>query len=471
MSMECVERFCFGWKIENFSKHMKKTSESFKSPSLVIDALYNTKCHLSLFPRGKEDAQYIGIYLTRADDGLKDVKLPINLTLEFKAADSSLQERRVSLKLIFERNTTWGFDRYIKRSHLLEDLKSCLLPNDTLTIFCNLEIAPFTNYITETMEETSNLEFQWSINNWSKFNYFSNIKKHVHFTGGLSANFEMLIYEKEGSIKELILKIRKIQPMCDIFLKCRVSLLDAHFCEILLQESSYNFQEGIDTISDNLFSVENLKDVYLKDDKLNMRCILIMSWSKRKIQNYLLEKKIDTYINDSYRKLFRKGKCCDVQVRCGHKVVGCHKYILFEKSPVLKNKLEHAQENTPEGCIVINIHDLDGDTIQHMINFMYFDELKDMDYVSSMKLFSAGHKYRIKCLKKKCSSRLRTFFSFQNSLQILVASEDNEDTDLKRCAIIYIKDNFSEISLTDEWKNFRRKQKMLADELLQLFQR
>ncbi|XP_055944612.1 speckle-type POZ protein-like [Argiope bruennichi] len=164
------DKFYFQWKIKNFSYSANKTGQALVSPSFVADVLDETKWHLAIYPRGKDDEEYIDIFVKRLKDDGGGVKISIIFTIELEAADSSRQERRVSLNSLFERGTTWGFQQYIKRQTLLEDMKSTFLPDDILTIHCTLERAPteveyIKEYIAETFIMTFKKEFTWNVKN------------------------------------------------------------------------------------------------------------------------------------------------------------------------------------------------------------------------------------------------------------------------------------------------------------------
>ncbi|KAF8771723.1 uncharacterized protein LOC129987836 [Argiope bruennichi] len=471
MPKQYASGFQIKWMITHFSIAMQKTEIMFRSPPIVVDVLGGVKWYLSLHLRDIEVAEYIGVYLTR-DDDLVGIQVPIKFTIELQTADMSLRERRESLESVFERNTTWGFDRCIKRSFLLEHMNSTLLPDNNLLIYCKIERAGFTDYIPETIMNTNKLEFIWSIRPWSKFSYLCDVYSKVNFIRECKTSFCVFICTKDVSDQNMILKVTEEGPKRN-FLICRMSILDTKGCEVLLRETRHQFSKESDTTFANLFPEEKIYNSYLKDDTLTLRCNLSVAATNIHQTKHASpddQSKEEKVIQECFEHMYKHSILCDVKARAGSKIVICHKYVLCKRSLVLKNKLTRS-EQISEGYVVIDFDDLDGNTLQQMIDFIYSDELSDLDYASSMKLFTAGHKYQIKCLEEKCSSYLRTFFSFQNIFDILIAAQKHKDRDLKRCAIIYINTYFSRICLTAEWEQFRTTKKKMAVKIYKLIQR
>ncbi|GBO12376.1 hypothetical protein AVEN_61869-1 [Araneus ventricosus] len=472
------DEFFFRWQIKNFCFATNKTGDALHSPSFVVDVLDETKWSLSVYPRGKEDGEFIDVFLTRCSEDGGGVQIPIIFTIELEAADSSRQERRVSLESIFERNSSWGFEQYIRRTTLLEDMKSTFLPDDILTIHCKLERAPsgvghITEYIIESYAETVKTEVPWTIENWSETRDFSEVYKDAQFTGEHESSFRMFICESDEAEKNFILKLKKLESKKkDTYVSCRISVLDAEGFEVLVRTTHHRFSDASEMTSQKLCDRGDVKDSYLQDGTLSLRCVLNMETGKKTfkktekvhsssdedLEEYILKELVEDYEN-----MFLSGNFSNVKLRAGSKVVDCHKSILYARSQVLGDLLDRAEESSEGGDDrVIDIEDVDGDTLEQMVYFMYSDKINNIKPASALKLFVAGHKYQIKYLKQKCSLYLSQIFNFENVYDVLTAAHICEDGELKRRAIGYISEYFSRICLTTEWANFRKTEKELA---------
>ncbi|XP_055945935.1 protein maternal effect lethal 26-like [Argiope bruennichi] len=281
----------------------------------------------------------------------------------------------------------------------------------------------------------------------------------------------MIICESEDLNKNMILKVRKVESEINTFVSCRISVLDSQGAEALVRTTHHSFVEGLQIISQHLFDRQEIKDSYWQEDTLSLRFVLNVQTEKGSetisqiVHESPIDENLEEYINKElikdYENMFFNGNFSDVKVNAGGKVINCHKSILCARSPVMNDLLDKADQAS-DGCVIIDIDDLDGDTVERMIYFMYSDKINNINPTIALKLFLAGHKYQIKYLKQKCSLYLKTAFTFENVYDILVAAHIYEDGSLKRNAISYISEYFSVICLTPEWSNFRKSEKELA---------
>ncbi|KAF8777008.1 Protein maternal effect lethal 26 like protein [Argiope bruennichi] len=411
------EEFHFRWQIKNFSFANCKTGEAIESPPFVVDILDETKWYILVYPNGKEDEEYVDIYLSRAIDDYGGDNIPIIFTFELEAADSTRLECRISPRSFFTRNLAWGFNPYIKRSILLGDMKSILLPDDVFTIHCHLERAPqevnyIKEYIAESVMDIENLEFTWDIKNWSKIDAYSRVYKDARFNEECAALFRISILKSDDFANNLIVELRKLHPESETFLTCSISILDAKGCEILTRITHHHFKHGFDVFCWYLLYREEIQHSYLSDDTLRLRCILNMDTGKTtcKITQTIRASPNDeeqvkynkNELSEDFLNMYLKGDFCDVKIRAGGREVNCHKAILCARSPVISNLLDKADQ-TSEGCVVLDIEDLDGDTLEQMIYFLYSDKINDLKYTQALELLVASHRYQIRYLTEKCS--------------------------------------------------------------------
>ncbi|GFY68314.1 TD and POZ domain-containing protein 3 [Trichonephila inaurata madagascariensis] len=142
-----------------------------------------------------------------------------------------------------------------------------------------------------------------------------------------------------------------------------------------------------------------------------------------------------------------------------------HKFILGARSPVFKAMFTNDMKERNSECV--NIEDLDDDTVQRMLQYMYTATVPDLQWDSACNLYTAANKYVILSLKSKCSSFLKDNLSTDNACDLLILSDMHQDEDLKSRAEEFIL-NDEEIFDTKEWKLFMKTNVPLAADLMYL---
>ncbi|GFR08010.1 tdpoz1 [Trichonephila clavata] len=103
----------------------------------------------------------------------------------------------------------------------------------------------------------------------------------------------------------------------------------------------------------------------------------------------------------------------------------------------------------------VYIEDLDDDTVQRMLLYMYTAALPDFKWDIACDLYAATDKYEILCLKNECSSFLKDNLSQDNACDLLILTDMHQDEDLKTAVQDYILIHRS-IFNTNEWKRFMK---------------
>ncbi|GBM72899.1 TD and POZ domain-containing protein 4 [Araneus ventricosus] len=137
-----VETCHFKWSIENFSFYVCKVGTELTSPIFTCGTSFLTSWSLKLYPNGSrrgESEGKIGIYLTRTSTD-KSAHFAA-FRLSFLSVN---QERHCSsdFEHLYDKPVS-GFGSYdfIDRNLLLGAKRTLLLPNDILTISCELKMA------------------------------------------------------------------------------------------------------------------------------------------------------------------------------------------------------------------------------------------------------------------------------------------------------------------------------------------
>jgi len=131
----------FAWSIERFSERTETNSQFLWSSKFTIrgpvDEL-NTHWKMKLYPKGDtpEASGYLSVYLSNQTDS------EVKARYEFTILDASKQKQN-RVKSTFTqfkgKPDSWGFRKFID-TNLLKSRSAQWLPNDTLTIVCDVSI-------------------------------------------------------------------------------------------------------------------------------------------------------------------------------------------------------------------------------------------------------------------------------------------------------------------------------------------
>ena len=127
------ENLTLHWAIPNFTSHVRKNDYIISPPFIPVD---HFKLTLRLYPNGFSEADkglIIFVHLLECGD-LKQ----LNILYSLSVLDTYGIKRCVKeVKGVFVKDCQFGFPDYIRRNYLL-DPGNKLLPNDVLTIYCEV---------------------------------------------------------------------------------------------------------------------------------------------------------------------------------------------------------------------------------------------------------------------------------------------------------------------------------------------
>ncbi|GBM76844.1 Speckle-type POZ protein B [Araneus ventricosus] len=164
-----------------------------------------------------------------------------------------------------------------------------------------------------------------------------------------------------------------------------------------------------------------------------------------------------------FKEVFNKCKdneiLSDVCLRAGNKSFPVHKLILSSRSPVFKAMFTSGMREKTSKCI--DIPDLDADTLNRLLLYIYKDEVQKLTWEIAANLFEAADKYELLTLKEKCSCFLQSNLSKSNVCKILVLADMHYDGSLRNSVQKFMLNN-PEIVYCDVWKVFKQNHSKLA---------
>ncbi|GBN67350.1 Speckle-type POZ protein [Araneus ventricosus] len=262
--------------------------------------------------------------------------------------------------------------------------------------------------------------------------------------------------------------------------KCKISILDGSGKLIECSSVDNRFKcirEDIKKLPLFLTRtvIVNRKGEYLPDDKLSLLCDCTFSTGIEfdTIENSLHQLPLvavnlisnndqnkDTYAAeklsacpsalDDFKTIYNDLFLSDIELKTKTKSFPAHKIVLCARSSVFKAMLTSDMKEKIMDCIQVD--DMENDTVQQLLLFLYSDNLENLQWESAIKLYYAGDKYNIEKLKVLCSSFLLASLSSSNAIELLLLADKHNDSDLRKFIENFILEHEEEVFGSDEWE-------------------
>lgn len=135
-----VIKFSYLWTINNFSYCHEELGEVLKSSTFSFGPNDKMRWCLRINPKGldEESKEYLSLYLLLVQSNRPDVRAKFKFSiLNADREESKAMESQRAYK--FVQSKDWGFKKFIRRDYLLDE-NNGLLPDDRLSIFCEVSI-------------------------------------------------------------------------------------------------------------------------------------------------------------------------------------------------------------------------------------------------------------------------------------------------------------------------------------------
>uniref|UniRef100_A0A8C4WYP3 Speckle type BTB/POZ protein like n=1 Tax=Eptatretus burgeri TaxID=7764 RepID=A0A8C4WYP3_EPTBU len=135
-----VVKFSYMWTINNFSFCREEMGEVVKSSTFSAGTNDKLKWCLRVNPKGldEESKDYLSLYLLLVSCPKSEVRAKFKFSiLNAKGEETKAMESQRAYR--FVQGKDWGFKKFIRRDFLLDDANG-LLPDDKLTLFCEVSV-------------------------------------------------------------------------------------------------------------------------------------------------------------------------------------------------------------------------------------------------------------------------------------------------------------------------------------------
>ncbi|XP_015925923.1 speckle-type POZ protein B [Parasteatoda tepidariorum] len=479
--------FTFTWRIENFSSFGRKTGEYIQSPTFLVEKLDKTEWYLRLYPRGDVDHNYTACYLYRKKNDEGPSKIVIGYKISFITVDGTPNLSGQVEKLTFAKNKGFGNTKFIKRDEILKK-KKAFLPKDTLTVRCHMWKCFFEKSVAKECFASTRIDVErcyltWSVKNFSACE--SGVKQEVPFVPASTKvpplDIKWFINKEDGTINiEIILRGKKVSVTTYVI--CNISILDSKSNSQVLVQNDHFFEpykdEQVWSLPPLIEKEELLlnRDQYLSDDSLSLTCELAISLGEESStieesnfkpfpeNDSKQNKNMANTLKSDLLSLYTNKKYCDVTLQSSSKSFPAHKAILSARSLVLSTMIE--DEKGDETRHILNIPDIDENTLNDMLIYMYSEKLDHLNLESAIKLYCAADRYQVLSLKAICTDFLKSILTPSSVCLLLALADEHKDNDMKKYIQDYICNNASEIFHSKLWKEFMDKKATLAGEIM-----
>ncbi|GFQ72256.1 TD and POZ domain-containing protein 1 [Trichonephila clavata] len=474
--------YVFNWEIENFSFCWQKKCEEFYSPVFSAESIENTSWRLHLTPK-REDG-YVSYYLYRLSKETGPPEIEIYCDLIFLNANKSVLREECNFKSICPKGTLFGFHEFIAKNDLI-------LPHDTLTVRCKLRSCEKTTNVVEQFARTvirvDQKSVDWNISEFRKIK--PDEKKSISIK--LTSAEDLLSLDLFLSVGEYTEKIVLVSISSSLksikFVTVKLLLKDTEGNTVECGQKEFYSSEVKNFKFIPLTFVRNKllrkTDLYLKDDQLSLCCvcsftkgiayhgverIICGNFPNRDenttiLSDIVTEEKNTGCVKD-VKSLYNDLALSDMTLCTETKSYPAHIAILCARSPVFKAMFSSDMKESIRRKV--DILDLNDDTVQRMLLYMYTDTLENLQWESALSLYKAADKYNIVSLRNQCVSFIESHLSPINVCEALELADRHQDEDFKSILQNYIVNNQGEVLDLKEWKLFVKSNSELAAESL-----
>ena len=341
------------------------------------------------------------------------------------------------------------------------------------------------NQSTTLDAQSEQMEFTWTIPNFSKFRRVASIdsepfsfdgnKWKFHIYATFSSNQcqnDSSDSRNDASDKwmELLLRtdppLKRKTPWPLKSFKCfnmEISVLDARgnkFGTIILHDK-FPFERRFRFICTS--ELHDKTNDLLPNDQLSIHCLLFNMKTICRVGEcqYTPGRSYPCQLLSDFANLFTSKLNADVIFRVQNTNIGAHKAILTARSPVFAAMFQHRMKEKESG--EVDIADVTPAVFNKMLQFIYTGLCQVGD--SAEELLIAADKYDIQDLKRQCELELREYALYVGTAFDLLVLSDLYDAKILRKGVVkLIKLNVAQLKKRPQWKDLEKNYEHLVRE-------
>ncbi|KAG8175895.1 hypothetical protein JTE90_019316 [Oedothorax gibbosus] len=384
MSISNEEKcFTFTWHIKNFEvlASWLRENDSIDSPTLNMNNILQKNCKLCLKLSWFDKQFEFKLH------GLQKYKIPDRCMIFFSSSDgevflNELQNANAKDKMfVIQENTVFG------------DNKKSILPDGILTVCCKIYDKALKTEEFRIHSTIHKLNYLWIIKKFDPSKFYTNTfieKDNFLFYMSLDP-------EDHGSSRKIITGGVPIKDGT-------LSFLDGKW--------SIKSQDGKEYYNNNIYNplqtawkrkIEIVASYVGKDLQLELESLYSAYTTSGTVP------KFSNTLSNDIRNLYQEQLHTDATLNTADgKSFEAHKNILAARSPVFRAMFEK-DEMSERRSGVVDIDDVDSETVDRMLAFLYSDSLDDLQWEEAAALYYAADKYAVQPLKKKNNASIDRF--------------------------------------------------------------
>ncbi|XP_057318312.1 speckle-type POZ protein B-like [Microplitis mediator] len=154
-------------------------------------------------------------------------------------------------------------------------------------------------------------------------------------------------------------------------------------------------------------------------------------------------------ITDDLKELYDTKMNSDVILVVGNEKFKAHKLILSTRSPVFSAMFTHEMKENRES--EVTIPDIDPEIFNKMLEFIYTDEINNLD-ADAAYLLEAADKYQLLNLKSLCEESLSKSCSIDNAIKLMILADLHNANQLLEFIFEFMIKNIKDITKTPEYE-------------------
>ncbi|CAD6186164.1 unnamed protein product [Caenorhabditis auriculariae] len=141
---------------------------------------------------------------------------------------------------------------------------------------------------------------------------------------------------------------------------------------------------------------------------------------------------------DVFQRMLDEKVYTNLNVTAEGQTIGVHRGVLASRSPVFREMLEKGTKEE------IEFEDLEFETLQHFINYIYFKPIV-VDETMTCKLLAAAERYAVDDLTQKCKEDVDCFLKMENAFNVAALGDSLKCRTLQSKAAEFIADILSKL--------------------------
>ncbi|XP_044593883.1 speckle-type POZ protein-like [Cotesia glomerata] len=205
--------------------------------------------------------------------------------------------------------------------------------------------------------------------------------------------------------------------------------------------------------------LEEKKDELLPDDTLTIGIELTVYDDSTTFSTYITLEEPKSQMVADYKRLFESKEGCDVVIKVKDETFEAHKTILMARSEMFFKLFTVEMKESKEEFITLS--DIEPEIFNSLLEFIYIDEVSDLDVVVE-DLLEAADRFLIESLKSMCVESLIKLIKIDNAVRFLSLAERHNAPQLLTHVTDFIVLNVEDIIKSREFKIMEKSNPSLA---------